>query len=193
MITDQGLNPDQAYILFNIKEGNTPTNIDVIIPMIELGFCSSISEGIPVLTPKAIDFIKKLESYFKSQTKKTSAQLLGPEFKENITKYQETFPKIKLPSGKAARSAVSNVETNFKWFFEKHQFGWPTILKATAMYVDEYEKKTPSFLYMRTSAYFIRKTELDKSTVSDLANYCEIVESGDGLSQARAHFSEKVV
>lgn len=191
MITDQGLYPDQAYILFSIKEGNNPGEL-MGRPTSDLILKDYLTESIE-LTPKAIDFVKKLESYFKGQTKKTSAQLMGPEFKENITKYQETFPKIKLPSGKAARSAVSNVETNFKWFFEKHQFSWPTILKATAMYVDEYERKSPAFLYMRTSAYFIRKTELDKSTVSDLANYCEIVESGESSSQSSAHFSEKVV
>lgn len=186
------MSPDQAYILFSIKEGITPIEL-THHPTADLLLKGYLPESKLELTPKAIDFVKKLESYFKGQTKKTSAQLMGPEFKENIIKYQETFPKIKLPSGKAARSAGSNVETNFKWFFEKHQFGWPTILKATAMYVDEYERKTPAFLYMRTSAYFIRKTELDKSTVSDLANYCEIVESGESSSQSTAHFSEKVV
>lgn len=191
------MSPDQAYILFSMREQKGAQHVltpeACIAELIDKGYLHQDVSISTSLTPKAIEFLKKLESYFKGQTKKTSVQLLGPDFKDQINKYQELFPKIKLPSGKAARSAVSNIETNFKWFFEKHQFGWPTILKATAMYVDEYEKKTPSFLYMRTSAYFIRKTELDKSTVSDLANYCEIVESGDGLSQARAHFSEKVV
>lgn len=145
------------------------------------------------LLPKAYSLLQQVESFFKIQKKKTSNQLMGQDYAENIKKYQEIFPKIKLPSGKAARAAQSNVETNFRWFFEKHQFSWETVHRATAMYVDEYERKTPPYLYMRTSAYFIRKTELDKSTVSDLANYCEIVESGEDPSPGSAHFSEKVV
>lgn len=145
------------------------------------------------LLPKAIALIQQVEGFFKVQKKKTSTQLMGEEFTVNIEKYQLLFPKVKLPSGKAARSAQSNVETNFRWFFEKHQFSWETILKATAIYIDEYERKTPAYMYMRTSAYFIRKTELDKSIVSDLANYCEIVESGEDLTTGDTHFSDKVV
>lgn len=196
LIIKQGLNPNQFYLLFSMNEGVSPLciNIDQELRTLELGVWITNHGGQKgfVLEPKAHTLLQQVEGFFKIQKKKTSMQLMGDEFNVNIGAYQQLFPKKKLPSGKAARSAQSNVETNFRWFFEKHQFTWETILKATAIYVDEYERKSPAYLYMRTSAYFIRKTELDKSIVSDLANYCEIVESGEE-PEGDTHFSDKVV
>jgi hypothetical protein len=191
LIIKQGLNPNQFYLLFSMQEGVSPLCINIEHELRMLAVGQWITDG-PVLTPKAITLIQQVEGFFRIQKKKTSTQLMGDEFNINIGKYQLLFPKKKLPSGKAARSAQSNVETNFRWFFENNKFTWETILRATAMYVDEYERKTPAFMYMRTSAYFIRKTELDKSIVSDLANYCEIVESGEE-PEKDTHFSDKVV
>ena len=44
---------------------------------------------------------------------------------------------------------------------------------------------------MRTSQYFIRKQDPDKSYSSDLANYCEIILNGD--EEDKPHYSVKVV
>lgn len=196
LISKQGLNPNQFYLLFSMRESVSSLyiNIDQELRTLEIDAWITNHGGQKgfVLEPKAHTLLQQVESFFKIQKKKTSTELMGNEFTVNIEKYQLLFPKKKLPSGKAARSAQSNVETNFRWFFEKNNFTWETILKATAMYVDEYERKTPAYMYMRTSAYFIRKTELDKSIVSDLANYCEIVESGEE-PERDTHFSEKVV
>lgn len=190
LIIKQGLNPNQFYLMYGMKENISTLYINISQELRTLEFSGWISQS--VLTPKAHTLIQQVETFFKIQKKKTSTQLMGDDFKVNLGKYQILFPKKKLPSGKAARSAESNVETNFRWFFEKHQFSWDTVLKATAMYVDEYERKSPAYIYMRTSAYFIRKTELDKSIVSDLADYCEIVESGEE-PEKDTHFSTKVV
>lgn len=114
---------------------------------------------------------------------------MGEGYKENIEKYLEIFPKIKLPSGKAARSDKKNVETAFKWFFETHEYSWDSVLKATEAYVSDYE--TRRYLYMQTSQYFIRKQQGDKTWNSELANWCAIVEGG--VVEQRPHFSEKVV
>jgi hypothetical protein len=142
------------------------------------------------LTPKALTLIDQLENFFKVQKKKTSAQLMGGEFGENLTRYLELFPNIKLPSGKMARSDRRNLETNFRWFFENYQYGWEILLKATEIYVNEYQRK--NWLYMRTSQYFIKKQEQDKSIMSELANYCAIVQSG--ATDVSDHtFTEKVV
>lgn len=193
LITDQGLTPNQFYMLCSIQEGVSPVHIN---PHQELralqsdNWIAKSEKGWDIL-PKGMTLIQQVSGYFKTQKKKTSVQLMGDEFAAKMEEYQLLFPKIRLPSGKAARSALSNVETNFRWFFEKHSYSWDTVLKATAYYVDEYESK--GYLYMRTSAYFIRKTEQDKSIVSDLAEYCSIVESGEDLETGGAHFSEKVV
>jgi hypothetical protein len=192
LIVRQGLNPNQFYLLYGMQEGVSPLCINIQQELRALTMGLWITED-QKLTPKAITLVQQVEGFFKIQKKKTGVQLMGDDFNVNIGKYQLLFPKKKLPSGKAARSAQSNVETNFRWFFENNKFTWDTILRATAMYVDEYERKTPAFMYMRTSAYFIRKTELDKSIVSDLANYCEIVESGEDLTSEDTHFHDKVV
>lgn len=193
LITDQGLTPNQFYTLCSMQEGVSPVHINIHQELRVLQadeWVKRAEEGWQI-QPKGMTLIQQVSSYFKTQKKKTSVQLMGDEFTIKMEEYQLLFPKIRLPSGKAARSAASNVETNFRWFFEKHTYSWDTVLKAAAYYVDEYESK--GYLYMRTSAYFIRKTEQDKSVVSDLAEYCSIVESGGNLETGNAHFSDKVV
>ena len=194
LITDQGLTPNQFYLLFSMREGISPMHINLHQELRILENAEWVKRDGTYwnIQPKGMTLIQQVASYFKIQKKKTATQLMGDNFTEKIEQYQLLFPKVRLPSGKAARSAISNVEPNFRWFFEKHAYSWDTVLKATAYYVDEYEAK--NYLYMRTSAYFIKKTELDKSVVSDLAEYCSIVESGEDLTSSEGtHFSDKVV
>jgi hypothetical protein len=143
------------------------------------------------LTPEAMTLIDQVEGFFKVQKKKTSIGLMGKEFSDNLNRYLELFPNIKLPSGKMARSDRRNLETNFRWFFENYQYGWEIILKATEIYVNEFQRK--NWLYMRTSQYFIKKQEQDKSIMSELANYCAIVQSGSSGDIENHTFSDKVV
>ena len=44
---------------------------------------------------------------------------------------------------------------------------------------------------MRTSQYFIRKQNLDKSFESDLATYCDMLQYGNSLEENL--FKEKIV
>lgn len=147
-------------------------------------------DGTYVPEPKAHSLLQQVESFFLIQKKKTANQVMGKDYGENIEKYLLLFPKIKLPSGKAARTDKRNCETAFKWFFENHEYSWEIILKATGLYVDEFEKK--NYMFMQTSQYFIRKQQPDKTWGSELANWCAAVESGDSL-QSENHFSERVV
>jgi hypothetical protein len=149
-----------------------------------------INESDKSLLPQARTILGEVESFFSLQKKKTNNQVLGQDYSVHIDNYLLLFPKIKLPSGKAARTDKLNCETAFKWFFEHHQYSWETILKATADYVDEYERK--NYLYMQTSQYFIRKQQPDKSWGSELANCCAVIEAG-GMSQISNHFSDPVV
>jgi hypothetical protein len=57
------------------------------------------------------------------------------------------------------------------------------------MYLDEYESR--NWAYMRTSQYFIRKQNQDRTFDSDLANYCDMFING--LDTEDQHFKEKVV
>ena len=149
-----------------------------------------IAEGDNALLPHAHTLLQEVEGFFHVQKKKTNNQVMGKDYGDNIDKYLLLFPKIKLPSGKAARTDKRNCETAFKWFFENHQYSWDTILKATATYVDDYEKR--NYMYMQTSQYFIRKQLADRTWGCELANWCAVVEGG-GMSTTDDHFSEKVV
>jgi hypothetical protein len=190
MLEDQKITPNQFYLLSCMKQGTSPPGINVHLEHRSLQNDGWITEN-NKLNPKADDLICKVESYFKVQKKRTLSQLMGENSGTHIKEYLELFPNVMLPSKKRARSDERNLETNFKWFFENYKYGWEIILKATAMYVDEYERNTPAYMYMRTSQYFIRKMEKDGSFQSELANYCANLEAGGTIEPK--HFSEKVV
>lgn len=184
------LSPNQFYLLCCMSDSIGPLQINLNQELRALKEKGIWVDENDKLTPKAISLIQKIDAFFRLGKRKTGSQLMGVDFDTNIKKYLEIFPKIKLPSGKPARCAEKNLETNFRWFFENHQYSWEIILEATARYVDEYERK--NWLYMRTSQYFIRKKEEGNNFASELANYCAIVIDGT-LMEEGPHFTEKVV
>lgn len=186
------LTPNQIYLLNCIRTGVTPININFHMEFRSLKNGGWLEED-NNLSPKSKNLLTEIESLLEVQSskKKITTQTIGLEFSESVQKYLELFPKMKLPSGKMARSDKRNIETNFKWFFEHYSYPWETILKATAMYVDEYERKSPAYMYMRTSQYFIKKMEQDKTIHSELADYCSNIESGTNTTTF--HFSDTVV
>jgi len=136
------------------------------------------------LTESGLEVLEKIPK--SKLSKKTKVELTD----ELIVSYLEIFPRGKLPSGKQARADKKNIRSNFEWFFKTYSYDWDTVIKATKLYVDEYETK--NFLYMRTSQYFISKMNPDRSRESELANYCAQIISGDYQDDIN-HFSEKVV
>lgn len=167
-----------------IKESIQAQSINVLGELIILTDAGLITrESQSKLTQKGEDILSKFE-YKKSGINKE-------ELIENINKYLELWPKGKLPSGKQARTAVGNLESGFVWFLKTYpDYSWETILKATEHYVDEYERK--NYLYMKSSQYFIRKQLSDKSWDSELANYCNMIITGD-IENSGEIFHDKVV
>ena len=191
LISIQNLTPNQFYLLYCIRENVQSIGLNLhqeLRALLNDGFIHQ-AEKITI-TEKGYLLLSEVESYFKVQKKKTSTAILGPDFTEKLLQYNELFPEIKLPSGKLARAAERNLETNFKWFFENYKYSWEIVLKATAAYVDEYERRNWNF--MRTSMYFIKKQEKDHSITSDLADYCAMIQSGGSVDTPN-HFSDKVV
>ncbi len=194
MITSAKLTPNQYYLLCCMHDSVTPIRMNLRLELkslIEDKWVTNkdVEHGY-VLAPKSVTLIKKVERLFKIQKSKTSAQLMNKNYKENILAFRNIFPNEKLPSGRAARSAIGNLETCFRWFFDNHEYDWPTILLATELYVSEfdYDKK-----YMTCSQYFVRKQPAGtNSFISKLADYCEFIKSG-GEVVKKATFSTKVV
>lgn len=136
-----------------------------------------------VLTPLGLQI---LETIPKSKLPKVTVELT----EDMVGKYLNIFPKLKLPSGKQARADKRNIKVNFEWFFKTYSYDWDTVIKATELYVDEYERK--NYMYMKTSQYFISKMNPDKSRESELANYCSMIVNND-YEDSDNFFSEKVV
>jgi len=195
LISLQDITPNQFYLLYCMRENvqSMGINLHQELRALEVtGFITKLPQGPTdyAFNEKADLLLSEVESYFKVQKKKTSTAIMGADFTEKLVQYNELFPKMKLPSGKLARAAERNLETNFKWFFENYKYSWDIILKATATYVDEYERRNWNF--MRTSMYFIKKQEKDHSITSDLADYCAMIQSGGSVDTPN-HFSDKVV
>lgn len=172
-----GLSPNQYYLLCCIKDSVSPLKINMHLELRSLvsnGWLTKENK----LTPKSITLVGQVEKLFSLQKKKTSNQLMGKGYKENVNKYKEMFPNIKLPNGKPARSATGNLEKTFRWFFENFDYSWETIFKASGYYVNKYQKV--EWKFMRTSQYFIKKDGL-----SDLADFCEIVLTGGDDDEIR--------
>lgn len=130
-------------------------------------------------------------SILDSKKTKTKDASVKNDYRKNVMTYLEIFPKIKLPTGKPARSNINEVFEAFDWFWKTYgaEYSWDIILKATEAYVSTYEKS--NWMYMRTSKYFIRKQNSDKTWISDLAEQCQMVK--DGLDNDVEKFKDNVV
>ena len=192
MIVQKNITPNQFYLLHSINENTSAVGINMHVELRVLTgekWITELSQNKYELAPKAVALLQQVESFFKVQKKKTSNQTLGNGYLANIEKYLLIFPKIKLPSGKPARTDKRNVEIAFKWFFENHDYSWEIIFEATQNYVAEFQKK--NYMYMQTSQYFIRKQQSDKTWGSELANWCDTV--NNGTLDNDTYFHEKVV
>jgi hypothetical protein len=135
------------------------------------------------LNDKAIRLIEKIDTFFGSLKKNFKIQtVLGDNSDETLEAYLNIFPTQKLPNGKYARGNKKNIQENFMWFFMEYNYDWDTILKATEKYVQEYQRQ--NYQYMRTAMYFIKKV-IDGTSVSELANYCDIVQNNTDYIEER--------
>lgn len=189
MLIRNNLTPNQFYLLYSIQESETTpllnTSLELRILKSKGGWF--LENG--SLSAKAQKLIKEVDGYFKREVKRTNRLTMGSDFADKINKYNLLWPKMRLPSGKAARAAVGNLEPAFRWFFDNYKYSWETILQATSLYLDH--KEAEKWEYTRNSQYFIRKQNNDKSWGSDLADYCQLIEDG-GHKSAENHFSENV-
>ena len=182
-IAEAKLTPDEYYMLTCIHQGISAPHINthmVIRSLVTKGFVVENPEHTFVLQPDALSLISKIDSYFGVQMRKSNNTLMGEDFEANAEKYNEIFPRMKLPSNKPARSPLKEIVAAFREFFKEYDYGWEIIHQAAAYYIEEEEKK--GFKYTRTSRYFIRKQDQDKTWISDLAAYCQLVKDGEDFS-----------
>lgn len=185
-LINYGITPNQFYVLYSLYKGTDPKNMNLHVELRPLKKLKLIDSTTYAITPLGLNIISDIESGVKPTGTKKVSVVLTPDM---VTEYLELWPSIKLPSGKPARSDKRNVEGNLKWFMINYSYSWNTILKATAMYVDDYESR--GYKFMRTSQYFIKKSDSDRTIQSELANYCQLYETGEvNLGNS---FTDKVV
>jgi hypothetical protein len=171
----QDITPNSYYILHCIKTKIAPAQyVNKELETKKLINNGWINEDL-TLTSKSIIFTTEIDGYFKKAKKKTNKDLLGDNFADNLKEYVEIFPNRKLSSGKYARVNPKNLENSFRWFFENYDYDWDMIFKATKKYIYDYSLK--NYEYMRTSQYFIRKQNNDKTYDSELADYCNMIDN----------------
>jgi len=185
----ENLTPNAFYVLHCIKENIIPDKfVNKELEVARLKSAKWLNEDL-TLSNKSITFTDEINSFFKKTKKKVSKDLMGEDFLQKIQEYVEIFPNRKLSSGKYARVNPKNLETSFRWFFETYNYNWDMIITATEKYVDEYSIR--NYEYMRTAQYFLRKQTLDKAFDSELATYCDLINSGDNDPQV--YFKENIV
>lgn len=176
-------------MMYCLKNSTKPVGINAHVEGRELRSLELVDDQWK-FTEQGLELFNEIEIFFNKENVEISKKIISNDYEKCIKKYLDLFPRKKLPTGLLARSNKKNIESNFKWFFKTFDYDWDTILKATAHYVDEYEKN--NYMYMQTSQYFICKTQPDKTKLSTLADYCELIVSGGELDEDE-HFKEKVV
>ena len=172
------LSLNQFGILWYISENMAAP--DILVPaktaqirhLKSKGFLNEESQ----LTDKSKDLTKEIQGFFKKQKKKTDSIVMGNNYNDNLTIYNEIFPKERLQSGMNARSAEINVKPNMRWFFDNTNFTWEEVFTATKAYNVAQELAGKKF--MTCSQYFVRKQMKDKSFISLLADWCQSTKDG---------------
>jgi len=176
--------PNAFHILWCIANKRRPKSVNAHTELRNLNAAKLIDDKYAI-TEEGKTVLGKVSTVFKTEIVEQKP-IVSDDY---IAQYLNLFPKGKLPSGKSARVNRRDIDKAFKWFFQNYDYSWDTILKATAYYVDSFEKQ--KFMYMRNSQYFIGKTNPDKTKDSDLASYCEIILNGG--YEEETTLSEKVV
>lgn len=186
-VAGYNLSPNQFYVLFCVKNGiEVYHNVNLLLEMRALRTLGYLNKSNHVTEKGDVVLVDAQSSLVAKVVKKTITV-----DSKMVEAYRAKWPSGKLPSKQYARVNIKNLETAFKWFFANYSYDWDTIMKATDRYLDEYEAQ--GYKFMRTSQYFIRKADNEKSTNSDLANYCDHVLSGESSDRAGTYiFPEKV-
>ena len=174
-IVKDGLSPNGLYVMMAIEHGYPMDKVNLNTEKRLLEIDGYIKDEI--LTIKGRKILDKYNQRYQLQKGRTVKKITGlsEADKKHVVEYREMFPKGNLPSGYPARVNVKDLEKRFMWFLQNYDYSWETILEATRMYIEKY--KAEDYKYMKTSAYFIFKSEHGE-TISQLANFCDMVTEG---------------
>jgi hypothetical protein len=121
-------------------------------------------------TTEGLLVLEGINKVFTRTGTRRSVKQIDPEFTENLTAYRNMFPNSRL-AGKMVRNSVSDLEPRMLWFFKTFpEYTWEHVLGATQKYLESMQGE---YKYCMTSAYFIKKDDKTKSSLSLLSSWCE--------------------
>lgn len=169
LLKDNELTPNGYYVLHCI-ENNAIMDLQLAysteMHRLKLqGFLDEKSN----LTDKSIKVLNQA-AVIEPKKSKGVKEVITQDFKQNLLKYRELFPTTK-DAGRPVRSTMVDLEPRMQWFFRTYSdYTWDMILNATRKYI---ESQSGDYRYCMTSAYFIKKDDKNRSTLSTLATWCE--------------------
>jgi hypothetical protein len=136
------------------------------------------------LQPKALKLLTEADALFKSNKRKKKILFDTPEFSLRLEEFRNMFPKGNLPTGKPARTNLTELKKKMSAFFiQNPKYDWDLVLDATEAYVEHFRKQ--DYNYMRTAGYFI-----SKDGDSELASYCQLLLEDDGVGGTKkSHYN----
>ena len=176
------LSPNGFYVLHSTFNGYSHTNfINVRSEQYRLALCDYMKEvdGTYVLTTLGKGVLRNGQKLLEKAPKPKKVPF--EEWEENITRYNEYFPKGKRPdSTHAYRTNPKELYERFIWFFNEYpDYTWELVFQAIEQYADSF-KESGDYTYMTNSKYFIKKEDKNRQIASGLATMCwNIVEGND--------------
>lgn len=185
------ITPNQLFVLQSCKEGR---DYGTYIPSVKIELARLrdkewLDEKF-TLTPAGEALLEKIDSLFQlgntmildseslpvPATTATASKVDKTAMSENVDQYRKLFPAGSI-AGRTYRNSVRELLPRFQWFFKHHSYSWEIVLQATERYIRTKKQQDGHYSFVRTSAYFIRKTDAGRCDISELANWCEVVEN----------------
>lgn len=177
LLKTRDMSPNSLYLLYCQESGQKvelPISVGTEIKKLQL--MEMLSPDL-ALTDEAKLLLIEAEQIFIRAAKKNT---VTPEFKEKLLEYRNLFPTTKA-AGKLVRNAVQDLEQRMGWFIKTYpDYSWEIILNATRKYV---ESHNGDYKYCMTSAYFIKKDDKNKASLSLLSSWCEAELEEDSQDQ----------
>jgi hypothetical protein len=179
-----GISPNELFILYCLYSNEPLPEWSTVNPELRRLKAQGLTTRENKLTEKAIDLI---ESVINEVPEKQ--ELSSSKYEERITEYNELFPNIKFPSGKAARAPMSALKPRFDWFFKNHNYSWDIIMEVTRNYLEE--KLHVNWDKATCAKYFVKKRGTDYIDESMLAELCNLHTSSDQAAIQLNIFKDK--
>lgn len=186
------ITPNQLFVLQSCKEKRDYGNYipSVKLELTRLQGKQYLDEKFNV-TPAGEEVLSKIDSLFQIGTtimvledptdsstspapKSTGSKVDSSAMQEHIETYRKLFPQGSI-SGRTYRNSVRELIPRFQWFFKHNKYSWEVILEATERYIRTKKQTDGHYNFVRTSAYFVRKTDAGRCDISELANWCEVI------------------